>query len=491
MSWLRSHRLRVSLTIWNVAATVVVLAMYATVVYVFVSRNASSSLDAEIRYDYQWAAAMADQLPDGSLKWFEDEGNFGDDSPWLQVWCSDPGGCGGQKTHGDVIFRTVKATVDPIPNAERLLTQADDRIVSVPTQDTTYRVLTRPTTLRFYDRAGVPLNTRQVIIQVARSELMMRDEMSGLLFILLLGLPAGVVAAGIFGYTLARRALAPIERMAERAQSITAARLHDRLPIANPNDELGRLASVFNATLGRLETSFDQMRRFTADVSHELRTPLTAIRSVGEVGLRERRDDKAYRGIIASMLEEVDRLASLVDRLLHWSRAETGQTRLAQEAIDLRELADDVSGYLGVLAEEKEQSFLVEQVGTPFGLGDRQVLRQALIDLVDNAIKYTPAGGDVRLRVSEGSSNVTIDVVDTGPGIPPELRNRIFDRYDRGERPPLGISGAGLGLSISRWAVEVHGGSLTFVEPDDAVGSIFRITLPKAEGIAIRQASVA
>src|SRR5262245_18177028 len=150
MSWLRSHRLRVSLTIWNVAATVVVLAMYATVVYVFVSHNASSSLVAEIRYYYQWAAAMADQLPDGSLKWFEDEGNFGDDSPWLQVWCSDPSGCGGQKTHRDVIFRTVKATVDPIPNAERLLTQADDRIVSVPTQDTTYRVLTRPTTLRFY-----------------------------------------------------------------------------------------------------------------------------------------------------------------------------------------------------------------------------------------------------------------------------------------------------------------------------------------------------
>ena len=153
-------------------------------------------------------------------------------------------------------------------------------------------MLTRPTTLRFFEPGGRPINSKQVIIQVARSEMLMRDEMSGLLFILLLGLPIGVVTAGIFGYTLARRALAPVERMAERAQSITADRLHDRLPIGNPTNELGRLASVFNETLGRLEASFDQMRRFTADVSHELRTPLTAIRSVGEVGLRERRDEQ-------------------------------------------------------------------------------------------------------------------------------------------------------------------------------------------------------
>jgi heavy metal sensor kinase len=298
---------------------------------------------------------------------------------------------------------------------------------------------------------------------------------------LLVWLPIAVLAAGIFGYTLARRALAPIEQMAERAQSITADRLHDRLPIGNPNDELGRLASVFNDTLGRLESSFDQMRRFTADVSHELRTPLTAIRSVGEVGLRDRRDDKAYRGIIGSMLEEVDRLASLIDRLLRWSRAETGQTKLAQEVIDLRGLADDVVGYLGVLAEEKQQSLTVDQVGTPWGLGDRQVLRQALIDLVDNAIKYTPQAGAIQVRVSDSTGRVTIDVIDSGPGVAPELRTRIFDRYDRGDSAGTGaIGGAGLGLSISKWAVEAHGGHLT-LEPSKGAGSTFRIALPRAK----------
>jgi heavy metal sensor kinase len=480
VNWWRSHSLRISLTLWNVAAMILVLAVYAGGVYVFVSRNASNSLDAEIRYDYQWAAAMADQLPDGSLKWFEEESNFGDNSPWLQVWCGDPTGCGPKATEGEVIFRTSKADRDPIPETKQLIQQADNRIVSIPSEPTTYRVLTTPTTLKFFDGAGRPVNTRHVIIQVARSEMLMKREMRGLLFILLLWLPIAVVAAGIFGYTLARRALAPIEQMAERAQSITADRLHDRLPVGNPNDELGRLASVFNDTLGRLESSFDQMRRFTADVSHELRTPLTAIRSVGEVGLRERRDDKAYRGIIGSMLEEVDRLASLIDRLLRWSRAETGQTKLAQEVIDLRHLANDVAGYLGVLAEEKQQALMVEQAGTPWGLGDRQVLRQALIDLVDNAIKYTPAGGTIRVRVSERIDSVTIEVIDSGPGVAPELRTRIFERYDRGETASAdAIGGAGLGLSISKWAVEAHGGRLT-LEGSNGAGSTFRITLPRA-----------
>jgi signal transduction histidine kinase len=467
---------------------VVVLALYAAAVFLFVSRSASSSLDAEIRYDYQWAAAMADRQPDGSLRWFEEETSFGDNSPWLQVWCSDETGCGPQSSQGEVIFRTTKATLDPIPGTEQLL-QAGDRIVSVPTPDTTYRVLTRPTTLRFFGGNDQSTSTQQVIIQVARPEVLMREELRGLLFVLLLGLPIGVVAAGIFGYTLARRALAPIERMAERAQSITAERLHDRLPIGNPNDELGRLASVFNATLGRLEASFEQMRRFTADVSHELRTPLTAIRSVGEVGLRDRRDGKAYRGIIGSMLEEVDRLASLVDRLLGWSRAETGQTKLAQEVIDLRELAQDVVAHLGVLAEEKSQSLAVEQVGAPFGLGDRSVLRQALIDLVDNAIKYTPDGGQIRVRVSQLPDTVTIDVVDNGPGIAPEARIQVFDRYDRGGRALATGGGVGLGLSISRWAVEANGGALT-LEPTSGSGTTFRITLPRANAPAVPAATL-
>jgi heavy metal sensor kinase len=311
----------------------------------------------------------------------------------------------------------------------------------------------------------------------------MRQELRDLLLVLVFGLPIGVGIAGLGGYMLARRALAPVQHMAERARLITAERLSDRLPVNNPRDELGMLATVFNETLGRIEASFEQMRRFTADVSHELRTPLTAIRSVGEVGLRERRDEAAYRGIIGSMLEEVDRLTGLVDRLLTLSRAETGQARLSVEPVDLRELAENVVSHLGVLAEEKQQAITVEGHGTPTSVGDRMMLRQALINLVDNAIKYTPAGGRITIRAAEAPSGAVLEVSDTGPGIGVERPAQIFDRFYRETGSGAGeVRGAGLGLSIAKWAVEVNGGRLS-LEPGTGTGCTFRMTLPRKEGV--------
>ncbi len=257
----------------------------------------------------------------------------------------------------------------------------------------------------------------------------------------------------------------------------------------NPDDEMGRLAAVFNETLGRLQRSFEQMRQFTSDVSHELRTPLTSIRSVGEVGLRGHPDEQGYRTIIGSMLEEADRLAGLVDRLLTLSRAETGQAPLSREVVDLQALADNVVSHLSVLAEEKQQQIVVERNATPSALADRQVLRQALINLVDNAIKFTPVGGAVRVRVSETPREAVCDVVDSGPGVPPAARQHIFDRFYRfGDASAL--SGAGLGLSIARGAVEANGGRLTLVESGES-GSTFRISMPRVSTARARTANSA
>jgi heavy metal sensor kinase len=305
----------------------------------------------------------------------------------------------------------------------------------------------------------------------------MRQELRELLLYLVLGLPLAVAVAGLGGYTLARRALAPIDRMAERARSITAEHLSDRLPVDNPRDELGRLATVFNDTLGRLEAAFGQMRRFTSDVSHELRTPLTAIRSVGEVGLRGRRDEPAYREIIGSMLEEVDRLSMLVERLLTLSRAESSQARLRIDAVDLRELAAEVSGQLAVLAEERGQVLAVEGPAGLRCLADRVVLGQAVTNLVDNAIKYSPDGSRILLRVSATKDGAVLDIADEGPGIAPSRAAHIFDRFYRAS-PPGSADGAGLGLSIAKWAVEVNGGRLKLEESER--GCRFRITLPSA-----------
>jgi signal transduction histidine kinase len=234
---------------------------------------------------------------------------------------------------------------------------------------------------------------------------------------------------------------------------------------------------VFNETLSRLEASFDQMRRFTGDVSHELRTPLTAIRSVGEVGLRGQRDAAAYRSIIGSMLEEVDRLAGLVDRLLTLSRAETHQDTLTREVIDIGVLVDDVVSHLGVLAEEKRQQLLVERDAAPAVAADRLLLRQALINLVDNAIKFSPMAGQIRIRVDATSDRALVDVIDSGPGIAAEARERIFDRFFREDDAQA--KGSGLGLSLARGGIEAIGGSLT-LERSGADGSVFRITLPRA-----------
>jgi methyl-accepting chemotaxis protein len=212
---------------------VIVLGLYAALVFAFVRRNASETLDGRLRGDFQWAAAMVDQTPDGTITWYENLTE--EESPWLQVW----------SPQGELLYRNSEAIRRPLPGVRELAMAADDSVLVVETDIAPVRVLTRR------GRIGA----KPVVIQVARSEAQMRAELQQLLLILALGLPLAVAAAGLGGYTLARRALVPVERMTERARSITADRLSDRLPVEHPDDEMGRLATVFNETLGRLESS--------------------------------------------------------------------------------------------------------------------------------------------------------------------------------------------------------------------------------------------
>lgn len=462
--WWRSHTVRVRLTLWYVAAMMLVLGVYISIVFLFVSRNAAQTLDQQLRRDFQWAAATVDVGSDGHVIWpTEPPIITGEEElPWVQVWTGD-----GRL----LLFKSNEAQRHMVPDSVSLVgIPEDDRgvIASFPIQDesTAMRILAR----------RLPIRDQSFILQVGRSEAGMQQGLRALGVVMLFGFPIAIAVAGLGGYVLAQRALMPIERMTERARHITAERLADRLPVHNPDDEMGRLAAVFNETLARLEASFEQMRRFTADVSHELRTPLTAIRSVGEVGLRGHRDVQAYRAIIGSMLEESDRLASLVDRLLALSRAESGSSTPTREPLNLSQLADEVAAHLGVLAEEKRQSIVVTNPVVVEALADRHGLRQAVINLVDNAIKFTPPGGRIQLVVHAEPDGAILDVIDSGPGVPAVARERIFDRFVRADS---GEAGTGLGLSIAKGAVDNSGGRLT-LESSGEAGSTFRIWLPKA-----------
>jgi heavy metal sensor kinase len=296
--------------------------------------------------------------------------------------------------------------------------------------------------------------------------------------VLVLGLPLVVLLAAGGGYVLARRALAPIDRLASNTRRITAARLHERLSVPNPDDEIGRLAAAINETLARLEGSFTQLRRFTADASHELRTPLAVIRGIGEVGLGAPRTSEEYQEVVGSMLEEVDRLASLVDTLLRLSHADTGSLALAPAAVDLHEVAREMVASLGILADDRHQRIAVVGTAPVMATVDRVVLREALINVLDNAIKYGPPRSSIEVRIAAVDGRAIMTIRDEGPGIPPEHRERIFDRFFRvDDARSRAAGGSGLGLAIAKWAVEVNGG---YIRVDDTVGlgTTIRIDLP-------------
>jgi len=316
-------------------------------------------------------------------------------------------------------------------------------------------------------------------VSVARDETALRQTLWTLTVVFVMGIPCALSLAMAGGYLLAGRVLAPVGAMAETARRITAESLSARLPVDNPRDEFGRLAGVFNATLSRLEAAFEQLRRFTADASHELRTPLTGIRSIGEVALQRSLTAPEYREVVASMLEEVDRLTRLVENLLLLTRAEAGRIPLTRTVVDISELVGSVSDGLRVLADEKDQTWTVDVAQSVTAVCDGGILRHGVTNLLYNAIKYTPSKGMIRIAtVQAPAGGAVIEVEDTGPGIASAHRERIFERFYRIDAARSRDSGGvGLGLAIARWAVEANGGRIE-LDSEEGRGALFRIVLP-------------
>jgi len=333
--------------------------------------------------------------------------------------------------------------------------------------------------VRLISRAYV-LDGYQLVIRLAQSEEPMQSVLRELAIASTLTLPMILVGVGFAGYSLAGRMLSPIEEMVNRVRQITAERLSERLPNPDVDNELGRLARVFNDTLARLERAFDQLRRFTSDCSHELRTPLTLIRSLGEVGLHKNGTCEDYRDVLGSMLEEVNRLTTLVNDLLIIARADSGCLQIERKVVPLMAVAREAANLFDVLIEEKSLRLVLEGDEHAEVEGDSLFLRQTLANLIHNAVKYSPVGEVIWVKVRDGATDrVEVEVQDHGPGIPPEDRDKVFDPFFRvGKSGPREFGGAGLGLSIAKWVVEAHGGSIGLGTVARA-GCTFRISLPR------------
>jgi two-component system, OmpR family, sensor kinase len=463
--WWERRTLRFRLALWYAVGGTVLLAGFSATLYFFVANRMARPLDAQLRRDLAAVERQLSIAPNGHVLWngreLPDRAAWGTQNPWFELW----------DDHGRLVTRLWPFTDNRVKMVPAAPVPARETIsVFNVAQDLRLRVLSVP-----YDMPG---QTPDWMIRVMRVHEPIADALGALRLIIIVVLPVVVALLVIGGYTLTRRWLTPLDQMVTEANQITADDLGRRLSVVNPHDELGRLTIVFNVTLDRLQASFRTLDRFVADASHELRTPLTTLRSVGEVGLRRGRTVEEYREIIGSMLEEAQRLQQLIQRLLELASAEGGAAVLHRSTVRIDELVATCNNELGILTEAKHQRLVTDSVPCSV-ITDPVIFRQALQNLVENAIKYSPADSTIRVTVRDSARSIHIAVADEGPGIAPEHRGQLTERFFRPDPGRgRGRGGFGLGLSITKAYMHVLGGTLDY-EPAQPRGSIFHLTLPK------------
>ena len=325
--------------------------------------------------------------------------------------------------------------------------------------------LANPDGNRFLIESGAPYNQIDVVLH-------------GLLVTFALYMPFVVSLAVAGGYWLMRRSLQPVDEITKRAEGITSTNLSERLPVIRTGDELERLSVSLNRMIDRLDGAFQHINRFSADASHELRTPLTVLQLELEGIAQNYRGEAALGDQIGSALEETQRMSRIVESLLAISRLDAGEVKMEKIHIDLGELAASTVNEMALLADEK--SIRLRTHGT-VGVqveGDRTRLQQVIVNLIDNAIKYTQEGGEVQISARKEETIAVLEVSDNGPGIPAECLPHVFERFYRADKARSRASGgAGLGLSIVKAICAAHGGDVE-VSSQDGRGSSFRVELP-------------
>jgi heavy metal sensor kinase len=334
--------------------------------------------------------------------------------------------------------------------------------------------------LRFASHA-IDIDGRVFTIQVAAPLHDLQEGLREAVSVLAPMFPLMLLLAALGGYWLAKRALAPVDEITRTARSLSAENLSARLAVPRTNDELERLSTTLNEMLERLEAAFRRISRFTADASHELRTPLAVMRTTAEVALRApERDARESRAALEQIVAEVERTSHLTENLLLLAKADSGAAGLQRHDVDLAATVGEACAQAEVLARVKGLEVATElpEPARLYVAGDPQALRRLFLILLDNAVKYTPAGGRIEVALRANGADVVGEVRDNGIGISPHDLPHVFDRFYRADRArSRELGGAGLGLSIARWIVESHGGAIA-VASELERGSRFEVRLP-------------
>ena len=456
--------IRARLTFWYVFLLAVILAVFAIGVWGLLHHALYQNLDDSIQ-------AQANAL----LNVVQYEG----DRPFLpgQVRSGDPApeehfarvfdGSGAVSSDDSGAIGDVPIDAAAVANA--LAGQSTTRGIQIGGDDDPVRVKMLP-----IRRDGVI----QGVLEVGQSEDDVSDTLATLLLIMVIAYPVALVVAALGGVFLVGRALSPIDNITRTARRISGEDLGQRLDMQLPDDEVGRLARTFDEMIGRLDGAFKRQRQFTADASHELRTPLTIIKGQIDVSLQKEREPEAYTQVLRAVNEEVDRLIRLAGNLLTLTRADAGQIPLTFERVDVPELVSGVLEQVRSAAADKGVGLQLEPGSHATINADEDLLLQLMLNLLDNAVKDTPAGGQVIVGWKMNGSEVELRVADTSIGIAHEHLPYLFDRFYRVDKArSRAEGGVGLGLAISRWITEAHGGSIR-AESAPGTGSTFTVLLP-------------
>lgn len=464
------NTVRGRLTLWYVSVLALILVAFGVAVYVMLSRALYRRVDEALRstleisitsltHDAQEgqsiqsaAQSTAAELshPQQAMMIFDGEGRLLAEHPYeegLHIRLPDLGAI-----PADEVYLYTVAGESKADDRHRLAV----RRVRILPADTPYIILT-----------SQPLEA-------------VEDELESLREILYFATPAALLLAGLGGWFLARQGLAPVAAMAKSARQIGAGNLDRQLPVADPRDELGQLATTFNELLARLDGAFGEQRRFMADASHELRTPLSVMSTAADVTLKKgHREEAEYREALQMVAEQTRRLSRIVKDMFTLARADAGRYPLRKQTLYLNDLLREVGRAGEMLASGKEVTVKLSNVPEAAFHGDEDLLRRMILNLVDNAVKFTPAGGSVQLGLERRGSEYLLSVSDTGPGITAEAREHLFERFYRADkaRSRADDGGAGLGLAIARWIAQAHDGDLELLD-SDGTGATFVARLP-------------